>query len=130
MPLRCLVSYIGALLLLFLLSTPAQAQERGRDKGASVSVEVVLTSGERDTIRDFYAGAGDQRAESLPPGIRKNLARGKPLPPGIAKKQVPGELRSRLGLPDGYEVVEVGLDVLLVEVATGVIHDLLMDVIR
>ncbi|MEF3088100.1 hypothetical protein VLL29_20920, partial [Bacillus altitudinis] len=34
---------------------------------------------------------GDNReligpAQSLPPGIRKNLVRGKPLPPGIAKR--------------------------------------------
>jgi hypothetical protein len=66
----------------------------------------------------------------LPPGIRRNLARGKPLPPGIAKRNVPAELRSRVGIADGYELVEVGLDVFLVEVATSIIHDVLMDVIR
>jgi hypothetical protein len=68
--------------------------------------------------------------EGLPPGIRKNLARGKPLPPGIARKVAPQGLQSGLGLPSGYELVEVGLDVLLVEVATSVIHDVLRDVIR
>ena len=69
-------------------------------------------------------------ASALPPGIRKNLERGKPLPRGIARKQVPGALRSELAVPTGYEVIEVGLDVLLVEVATGLIHDVLMDVVR
>ena len=31
-------------------------------------------------------------AEPLPPGIAKNVARGKPLPPGIAKKVLPPDL--------------------------------------
>jgi hypothetical protein len=31
-------------------------------------------------------------AQPLPPGIAKNVARGKPLPPGIAKRAVPAEL--------------------------------------
>jgi hypothetical protein len=35
-----------------------------------------------------------------------------------------------VGIADGYELVEVGLDVFLVEVATSIIHDVLMDVIR
>jgi hypothetical protein len=35
-----------------------------------------------------------------------------------------------LTVREGFEIVEVGLDVLLVEVATGVIHDVLMDIIR
>src|SRR3546814_10843108 len=46
---------------------------------------------------------------ALPPGIRKNLARGKPLPPGIQKKIVPGSLLSRLPRYSGYEWrVEIG----------------------
>ena len=69
-------------------------------------------------------------AEALPPGIRRRLEQGKPLPPGIAKKVAPAELRSRVRLPDGYQLVEVGLDVLLVEVATDIVHDILHDVIR
>jgi len=66
----------------------------------------------------------------LPPGIRKNLARGKPLPPGIAKKTLAPDLVRLLPPRSGYEVVQVGWDVVLVEVATGIIHDVLMDVIR
>jgi hypothetical protein len=68
--------------------------------------------------------------EALPPGIRKRLARGKPLPPGIAKKVAPAGLRSRVRLADGYALVEVGLDVLLVEVATSIVHDILTDAVR
>ena len=52
------------------------------------------------------------------------------MPPGIAKRFAPDALRSSLSVPPRYDVIEVGWDVLLVEVATGIIHDVLMDVIR
>ena len=72
----------------------------------------------------------DGNVDALPPGIRKNLARGKPLPTGIAKKVAPAGLRSRVRVPDGYQIIEVGLDVLLVEIATSIVHDILMDAVR
>ena len=40
------------------------------------------------------------------------------------------DFTASLDLDDGFELVEVGLDVLLVEVATNVIHDVLENVIR
>ena len=68
--------------------------------------------------------------DALPPGIRMNLARGKPLPPGIAKKQVPGDLLSRLPHPgDGYEWVIVGASILLVETASDIIAEALIDIL-
>ena len=92
-------------------------------------MDVTFTAGERAEIRDYYAGHRPPSAESLPPGIRRRLARGKRLPPGIAKQMLPDQLESRLPHRDGYERVRVGLDVFLVEVATGVIHDVLSDVV-
>lgn len=65
---------------------------------------------------------------ALPPGIRKNLARGKPLPPGIAKKLVPGALLGRLPRYDGYEWRVAGTDLILIAVAGAVIADVLYDV--
>lgn len=66
---------------------------------------------------------GDNRdligpAQSLPPGIRKNLARGKPLPPGIAKR-FDNRLLGQLPRYEGYEWQQVGTDVVLVTLATG-----------
>ena len=108
----------------------AEAQGRGnRDRGAA-SAGVTLSVELKAHIEGFYSSALRPEAEALPPGIRRRLERGKELPPGIAKKSAPPELRSRLDLPEGYEIVEVGLDVLLVEVATNIVHDVLMDVIR
>ncbi|ELK3538355.1 RcnB family protein [Pseudomonas aeruginosa] len=64
----------------------------------------------------------------LPPGIQKNLARGKPLPPGIAKK-LDGRLVGRLPHYDGYEWQQAGTDLLLVTIATGVIYEVLRNVL-
>ena len=97
---------------------------------AQVEVDVVFSTRERTEIRDFFAAQAPATTRALPPGIRKNLARGKPLPPGIAKKTLPSQLETVLPTRDGYQRVQVGVDVLLVEVATGIIHDVLMDVIR
>jgi Ni/Co efflux regulator RcnB len=65
---------------------------------------------------------------ALPPGIRKNLARGKPLPPGIAKK-LDGRLVGRLPRYDGYEWQQAGTDLLLVTIATGLIYEILNNVL-
>ncbi|MBT8769071.1 anti-virulence regulator CigR family protein [Metapseudomonas boanensis] len=76
---------------------------------------------------------GDNRnywspASPLPPGIQKNLARGKPLPPGIAKK-LDGRLLGRLPHYEGYDWMQAGTDLILVTVATGIIYEVLHDVL-
>jgi hypothetical protein len=129
-----------ALPLLLLSANGAAAQGRsGRgggggndDGGVSVefTAEISFSVGDRDQIQAYYSSNPNPGMEALPPGIRRNLARGKPLPPGIAKRFPPDALRSSLSIPSRYEVVEVGWDVFLVEAATGIIHDVLMDVIR
>lgn len=113
------------------MTADASAQGRGnREREAASSVGVTLTVGVKSQILEFYAGRSQPNLEALPPGIRRRLERGKALPPGIAKKAAPPELQGRIELADGFELVEVGLDVFLVEVATNIIHDVLMDVIR
>ena len=126
------------LLLLALVVVPGGALQAQKKKTAhpkegpsvQVSASVVFSAFEREQITAFYAEHRQSGAKPLPPGIRKNLARGKPLPPGIAKQVLPSDLEGLLPGHPGYHRLQVGLDVLLVEVATGVIHDILMDVIR
>lgn len=77
-----------------------------------------------DDNRDYWSPAS-----SLPPGIQKNLARGKPLPPGIAKK-LDGRLVGRLPHYDGYEWQQVGTDLVLVTLATGIIYQVLQGVMH
>ncbi len=70
------------------------------------------------------------KKKNLPPGIQKKLARGGTLPPGIAKQYLPDGLVTQLPPPPhGYERRIVGSDVLLVEIDTGVIADIITDAI-
>jgi Ni/Co efflux regulator RcnB len=87
------------------------------DNGPSINRSSVI--GIVDGYRDYWSPG-----PALPPGIQKNLARGKPLPPGIAKK-LDGRLAGRLPHYDGYEWQQVGTDLILVALATGLIYEIL-----
>ena len=127
-----LASLILGSALLTTTAAPSFAQGNSKKSGepvVSVSASIALTRDMQVEIRDWYVQHPVGNVEALPPGIRKNLARGKPLPPGIAKKFAPDGLRSRVRLPVGYEIMEVGLDVLLVEIATSVVQEILKGVV-
>ena len=71
-------------------------------------------------------------AGGLPPGIAKNLRRGKPLPPGIAgqMRPLPEALARELPPPPrGYKLVIVDGKVLLIDAATQVIHDVIANAV-
>jgi len=98
----------------------------------TVGVEVVFSEDEIRIIRAYYETHGDSghKHKGLPPGIAKNLARGKPLPPGIAKQSLPYDLRRELPPPPtGYERIVVAGKILLVEIATQVVHDVLTEAV-
>lgn len=100
---------------------------------------VLFSKDEIAIIHDYYADShgdpdrgarGKPAGKPLPPGIAKNLARGKPLPPGIARQRLPDDLIRRLPpVRDGYERVIVDGRLLLVEIATQVIADIVADAI-
>ena len=80
----------------------AQGRSQGRGQGgqggqggsapaAVVSVQVVFRDNDRVSFRDYFV-THKIVAQPLPPGIAKNVARGKPLPPGIAKRSLPAGL--------------------------------------
>jgi hypothetical protein len=127
---RTIYSSLCAIVLLGLC-VPVGAGEIG--------VQVGFSDGEISTIRAYYRdhsvaqqgnGKGKKGAKGLPPGIAKNLQRGKPLPPGIAKQVLPTGLIALLPpAPHGFERIEIAGKILLVEIATQVIHDVLEDVI-
>ena len=105
---------------------------------ADVEVSIVFSDDEIRIIGVWYRDHGSvadkkpdkSKRNRLPPGIAKNLARGKSLPPGIAKQYLPDRLRQTLPAPSvGYERIVVDSKILLVEIATGVIHDILVDVV-
>ena len=87
----------------------------------------LITIAERAIIGDYVDSHRGQfaGAEALPPGIAKKVARGGALPPGIAKKMPPGGLLSRLPARPGQEWRVVGTDLLIIQIATGAIVDVL-----
>ena len=123
----------GVLLLAVTAFQPALASEPGAD--------VVFTQDEIRIISAWYQDHDQYpsqnaknkkggKSRALPPGIAKNLARGKPLPPGIAMQQLPSELSAALPpASGGYKRVIVDGKVLLVEIATQVVHDVLSDAV-
>lgn len=92
---------------------------------ALISAAIGFDAARRLAVSNSFTGYG-----ALPPGIRKNLARGKPLPPGIAKKMVPGPMLSQLPRYDGYEWRVYGSDLVLVATATAIIADVFFDVFK
>ena len=107
-----------------------------RASATEVSVDIRFSTNETAIIRAYYdrhrSDASDRkgRGRTLPPGIAKNLARGKPLPPGIAKSNLPADLATRLPpVREGYERVVIDGRILLVEIATRMIHDVIEDTI-
>lgn len=117
---------LAVMAALLAASTPAMATMAFSSKEIAI-IREYYTHAQHDTGK---AKSGKQKSQGLPPGIEKNLARGKSLPPGIAKQQLPGDLARRLPpVRDGYERVVIDGRVLLVEIATQVIHDILVDAI-
>jgi hypothetical protein len=105
---------------------------------ASASVSVTLSTDQAAAVRAYYGqsssgrghdrGRGRGRNGSLPPGIARNLERGKALPPGIAKQALPQQLAVTLPRPaDGLEYLVVAGKLLLVETATQIVHQVLLD---
>ena len=132
---------VATLALSLALPVIAEAKEKHHGKGkqshdsgdkasADHSTYVAITSGEITIIYDYIRrnGTGDfGPPQGLPPGIAKNLARGKPLPPGIAKRHLPGLLVRELPERPGYQWLVVDRDVLLIAAATTIIVDILKD---
>jgi hypothetical protein len=82
----------------------------------------LLTEAQRLEITHQYA--------SLPPGIRKKLARGKGLPPGIAKKfLLPPTVNTYLGIPTDRHIIIAGRSIILLDPVSDRILDVLLDVL-
>lgn len=83
-----------------------------------------------DRARHLALNYGLTGYESLPPGIAKNLARGKPLPPGIAKKTVPAAMLSQLPSYPGYEWRVAGDDLVLIALSTAIVTTVINGVFK
>ncbi len=145
------------LLILGAAALPATAFAASHNRVAQQddAIEVIFKAIEKEIIREYFGGDTDDTArgrggkkkakggrgggglppglakrEKLPPGLERQLVKNGTLPPGISKRALPPGLASRLGpLPTGTERVIVGGDVALIDIATGVIIDILKDVL-
>ncbi len=123
---------------------------------AQRAAEAVFNELEKRLIRDFFgvkipkatkakdgkadAGKGKKgksgemppglaNKESLPPGLQKHLERDGKLPPGLEKRNLPPGLEGKLRKRKGQDRVIVGNDVVLIERATGLVLDILENVL-
>ena len=103
---------------------------KGNSGGTDVNISVSLfTATDRTTFRDYFS-KHKIVPEALPPGIAKNVARGKPLPPGIAKKALPADLVRTLGSRAGAGITFSIVGDRVVAVRAGQVIDLLDSVFR
>lgn len=140
-----LATALAATLALMLPASPVLAQHEAPSTAERVAL-AAFTAAERELIRSYFSehglppaghgkgphgqgGKGGKGAKGLPPGIAKNLQRGKPLPPGIRKRGLPPGLSKRLPAREGYQYIYIDGRVLLVEAGTHIVHDTLSDLL-
>ncbi len=116
-----------------------QSYDDDRDYGRG-GVHIVFSSRDRDIIRDYYRDQYSnlppglaKRGGNLPPGLQKHLERDGTLPPGLQKRvqPFPVELDRRLPrLPEEYNRVTLGVDILILDRRTQRIVDIVRDILR
>ena len=96
---------------------------------------------ERRIIENYYRSSGPskglppglaKRGGKLPPGLQKHLDKNGTLPPGLQKRlePLPQDLNLRLpGLPDYWDRVILGRDVILLDRRTNRILDIIENII-
>ena len=139
---RIILSVVTLVSLTFLFTTTLQAdpsknkgkhdktnsEERAEKNNFSVdaNLSIVVTAGisigdARKLASNYQLGG----SKPLPPGIRKNLVRGKSMPPGIQKTRMPEAFINQLPQHQGYEWQQTGTDLVLVVTGSLVISDIL-----
>ena len=129
----------------------AQGQGRGRGgqqqpertagdkvREALPPAEPIFTTQERTVITNWFVRnrsglpPGLAKRETLPPGLEKQLRERGTLPPGLQKKiqPLPVELEHQLtALPTGYRRVVIAGNVIVMNPTTGLIYDIVRNVI-
>lgn len=101
---------------------------------AGAAAQHYFNDDRRTLIRNYYAksrksgncppGLAKKKNGCQPPGQIKKWRNGEALPHDVIYYDLPAALIDELGrTPDGEKVVQVGTDLLLISVATGVVLD-------
>lgn len=99
-------------------ATSYDKQANGKRYGRPDRVESDINFSRARTLAVNYGLVG---YPSLPPGIAKKVARGKPLPPGIARKSLPPSMINALPYYPGYEWRAVGNNLVLIALSTAIV---------
>ena len=100
-------------------------------------IEVRFSNYDREMIQRYYYGYGKRKGlpsglakkGKLPPGLQKQIARNGQLPPGLQAKYLPYDLEKRLDrLPRNYVRLRIGTDIVLMDIPTRVILDVIKDI--
>jgi hypothetical protein len=124
---------------------PVPTVSKGKNKGQSGDVATdrllgtVISAVERALIGDYVRKAktsgqglppGLAKRQHLPPGLQQHIERTGRLPPGLEKRRLPGDLRALLPIRSGQDFRVVGNDIVLIEIATELILDVMQGVLR
>ncbi len=122
-----------------------KGKNKGRDQGKSGDVTTdkllgaIISATERALIGDYIKKAktskqglppGLAKRQHLPPGLQKHIERTGRLPPGLEKRELPGDLRRLLPYHKSTDYRVVGNDIVLIEIATELILDVMKGVLR
>ncbi len=122
-----------------------KGKNKGKDQGKSGDVATdrllgtVISAVERALIGDYVRKArtsgqglppGLAKRQHLPPGLQKHIERTGRLPPGLEKRRLPGDLRALLPRRTGQDYRVVGNDIVLIEIATELILDVMQGALR
>ncbi|EHZ6872413.1 hypothetical protein K6N86_002113 [Providencia rettgeri] len=94
-----------------------------KKRGSNISFNVSFGN-----VRPLAIEYGLTGYRGLPPGIAKQVGRGKPLPPGIAKKALPSAFLAQLPVYVGYEWKISGQDLVLVAIGTAIVAEIIENV--
>ena len=111
-------------------SDTGQGQGNAQDNSSDLATGLVIAGITAIAAQNLATNYGMVGYAPLPPGIAKNLVRGKTLPPGIAKKYPPNAMLGQLPYHPGYEWRVAGSDLILVAIGTAIVADVLRNVFR
>ncbi|HEV8195540.1 MAG TPA: hypothetical protein VGP87_02780 [Gemmatimonadales bacterium] len=131
---RQLITLAGIVVFLGLGASPATGQGPGGGKGPKHKVppgqakaKHAFRTTDHDTFRNYFR-THRIAVTPLPPGIARQIARGKPLPPGLARRPLPRELVVLVPPPEpGYDYAIVGNQIVMLDVQ-GLVVDIQIDI--
>lgn len=102
---------------------PGNSAPQRRNPSAIVTAGISVVDAKKLAAANNITGL-----RTLPPGIRRNLQRGKPLPRGISRQVMPEAVLVELPRHPGHEWRIAGRDLVLIAVGTLIVVDILNDV--